>query len=62
MAVPAFADEVTHQLKVNASGENHTYQVYQIFTGEMSTNEAKEKVLSNIKWGKNGTRKTGDRS
>ena len=60
MAVPAWADEVTHQLKVNASGENHTYQVYQIFTGEMSTNEAKEKVLSNIKWGKNGTRKTGD--
>ena len=60
MAVPAFADEATHQLKVNASGENHTYQVYQIFTGEMSTNEAKEKVLSNIKWGKNGTKKTGD--
>lgn len=60
MAVPAFADEVTHQLKVNASGENHTYQVYQIFTGEMSTNEAGAKVLSNIKWGANGTRKTGD--
>lgn len=60
MAVPAFAEEATHQLKVNASGENHTYQVYQIFTGEMSTNEAKEKVLSNIKWGKNGTGKTGE--
>lgn len=60
MAVPAWADGATHQLKVNASGENHTYQVYQIFTGEMSTNDAKAKVLSNIKWGKNGTRKTGD--
>ena len=60
MAVPAFADEVTHQLKVNASGENHTYKVYQIFTGEMSTNEAGAKVLSSIKWGANGTRKTGD--
>lgn len=60
MAVPAWADGATHQLKVNASGENHTYQVYQIFTGEMSTNEAKEKVLSNIKWGKNGTGKTGE--
>lgn len=60
MAVPALADKATHQLKVNASGENHTYQVYQIFTGEMSTNDAKEKVLSNIKWGKNGTGKTGD--
>lgn len=60
MAVPAFAGEATHQLKVNASGENHTYKVYQIFTGEMSTNEAGAKVLSNIKWGANGTRKTGD--
>lgn len=60
MAVPAFAEEATHQLKVKASGENHTYQVYQIFTGEMSTNKAKEKVLSNIKWGKNGTGNTGD--
>ena len=60
MAVPAWADEVTHQLKVNASGENHTYKVYQIFSGEMSTNEAGAKVLSNVKWGKNGTGKTGD--
>lgn len=60
MAVPAFADGVTHQLKVNASGENHTYKVYQIFTGEVSTNEAEAKVLSNVKWGKNGTKKTGD--
>ena len=60
MAVPAFAGEATYQLKVNASGENHTYKVYQIFTGEMSTNKAKEKVLSNIKWGKNGTGNTGD--
>ena len=60
MAVPAFANGATYQLKVNASGTNHTYKVYQIFTGEMSTNEAGAKVLSNIKWGKNGTRKTGD--
>lgn len=60
MAVPAWADEATYQLKVKASGENHTYKVYQIFTGEMSTNDAKAKVLSNVKWGKNGTGKTGD--
>lgn len=60
MAVPAWADGATHQLKVKASGENHTYQVYQIFTGEMSTNKAGAKVLSNVKWGKNGTKKTGD--
>ena len=60
MAVPAFADGATHQLKVNASGTNHTYKVYQIFSGEMSINEAGAKVLSNIKWGANGTGKTGD--
>ena len=60
MAVPAWAEEATHQLKVNASGKNHTYKVYQIFTGEMSTNDAKAKVLSNVKWGRNGTGKTGD--
>ncbi len=60
MAVPAFADGATYQLKVNASGTNHTYNVYQIFSGEMSTNEAGAKVLSNIKWGANGTGKTGD--
>ena len=60
MAVPAFAGEATYQLKVNASGTNHTYNVYQIFSGEMSTNEAGAKVLSNIKWGANGTGKTGD--
>ena len=60
MAVPAWAEGATYQLKVKASGENHTYKVYQIFTGEMSTNDAKAKVLSNVKWGKNGTEKTGD--
>ena len=60
MAVPAFAEEATYQLKVKASGTNHTYKVYQIFTGEVSTNKAEAKVLSNVKWGKNGTKKTGD--
>ena len=59
MAVPAWAEEATYQLKVKASGANHTYKVYQIFTGEMSTNEAEAKVLSNVKWGKNGTGKIG---
>ena len=59
MAVPAWAEEATYQLKVKASGTNHTYKVYQIFTGEMSTNEVKAKVLSNVKWGKNGTGNIG---
>ncbi len=60
MAVPAFAEGVT-QYKISVlTGSNHTYNVYQIFSGEMSTNEAGAKVLSNIKWGANGTGKTGD--
>lgn len=39
LAVPAFAAEPTH-----------TYEIYQIFTGDFS-----EGVLSNVKWGQNGT-------
>ena len=37
-------------LSVTAFAANHTYEVYQIFTGDYS-----EGVLSNVKWGKNGT-------
>lgn len=40
MSVTAFAEE-----------DNHTYELYQIFTGDYS--QAK-KVLSNVKWGANG--------
>ena len=32
------------------AGSTHTYKVYQIFTGDLSGS-----VLSNVKWGKNGT-------
>ena len=32
------------------AGSTRTYAVYQIFTGDLSGN-----VLSNVKWGKNGT-------
>lgn len=35
--------------------DKHTYSVYQIFTGDLS-----DKVLSNVKWGKNGTGATGE--
>ena len=37
-------------LSVTAFAANHTYEVYQIFTGDYS-----DGVLSNVKWGKNGT-------
>lgn len=51
MAVPAFADEVT--CSITAPNNGHTYEVYQIFTGTLSEDNG-TKVLSDIKWGKNG--------
>ena len=32
----------------------HTYEVYQIFTGDLSQDKNGNKVLSNVKWGQNG--------
>ena len=60
MGATAFADEGTHT--ITAPNNGHTYEVYQIFTGDYSEgNDSQEgdsqtgKVLSNVKWGKNGT-------
>lgn len=48
---------------VNTKITGHTYEIYQIFTGDISTlgegDDAKE-VLTNIVWGQNGTGTTGD--
>ena len=58
MAVPAFAaDPATYTITAPAVGAGevgHTYQVYQIFTGDLS-----EGALSNVKWGKNGVEAVG---
>lgn len=51
MAVPALADGVT--CSITAPNNGHTYEVYQIFTGTLSEDNG-TKVLSDIKWGKNG--------
>lgn len=48
MGVTVFADEAGHTISVN-SNSNHTYEVYQIFTGTYADGK-----LSDIKWGKNG--------
>ena len=40
---------------ITAPDNGHTYEVYQIFTGDLSKG-----VLSNVKWGKNGTGKQGE--
>ena len=49
MAVPAFADKANQYTISVPKGSNHTYQVYQIFTGDYSS----DGKLSNIKWGQN---------
>lgn len=51
LATTAFADETTYSITINNSAAGHTYEAYQIFTGHLSTNEAGDKVLSNIVWG-----------
>ena len=57
LATTAFAAE-TYSITINNSAEGHTYEAYQIFTGdlhEVTTGEGEAatttKVLSNIVWG-----------
>ena len=52
MGVPTFAaDEFT----ITAPDNDHTYEIYQVFTGDYS-----EGILSNVKWGQNGTGTPGE--
>lgn len=57
MAVPAFANGANYTISTDQA--NHTYEVYQIFTGDLSA-----KTLSNVKWGANtkgrGTANVGE--
>lgn len=46
MTITAFADEKTYSITINNSAEGHTYEAYQIFTGDLSGT-----TLSNIVWG-----------
>ena len=47
MAIPAFADGTgSNTLTINGKPAGHTYEAYQVFTGDL-----KGKVLSNIDWG-----------
>lgn len=48
MAVPAWADGANQYTISVPAGSSHTYQVYQIFTGDYSAGK-----LSNVKWGQN---------
>lgn len=48
----ATSDPATYKLTLNGTTTGHTYEAYQIFTGDLSTNtDGTTKVLSNVKWG-----------
>ena len=46
LATTAFAEETTYSITINNSTAGHTYEAYQIFTGDLHKG-----VLSNIVWG-----------
>lgn len=66
MAIPAFADgssststaPVTTLYTITAPANGHTYEIYQIFTGDYDPSN--KTMLTNIKWGANGTGTTGE--
>lgn len=49
LTLPALADG-GYTITINNTATGHTYEAYQIFTGELSEKDGK-KVLSNVEWG-----------
>jgi fimbrial isopeptide formation D2 family protein/LPXTG-motif cell wall-anchored protein len=47
LSVCAFAADTSYTITINNKASGHTYEAYQIFTGDLSSTG----VLSNIKWG-----------
>ena len=67
MAIPAFAADgssststapVTILYTIAAPHNGHTYEIYQIFTGDYDA--LQPSMLTNIKWGENGTGTAGE--
>ena len=54
LAAPVFAAE-TYSITINNTASGHTYEAYQIFTGDLS-----DGTLSNVEWGSSVTNQTGD--
>lgn len=54
MCIPVMADAAT-RYTITAPNNGHTYEIYQIFTGDLH-----EGTLSNVKWGFNGKENQGD--
>lgn len=50
-ASTTFAEETTYSLTLKGTTTGHTYEAYQIFSGDLSTNAEGKKVLSNVEWG-----------
>ncbi len=51
------ADSTTYKLTLTGTATGHTYEAYQIFTGDLTTNTDGTKVLSNVQWGSGVTYK-----
>lgn len=60
MMTTVFAKD-SYKLTLTGTTTGHTYEAYQIFTGDLSTNDGGAKVLSNVKWG-TGVTYTGTES
>lgn len=66
MAIPAFAADGSSSTStaavikytITAPKNGHTYEIYQIFTGDYDA--LQPSMLTNIKWGKNGTGTAGE--
>ena len=54
MCIPVMAD-AANTYTITAPSTTHQYEIYQIFTGDLN-----EGVLSNVKWGANGTGTIGE--
>lgn len=59
LATVAFADETTYTLTINNGAENHIYEAYQLFTGELAEKDGVQ-ILSNIEWGSSIVNDNGD--
>ena len=55
LAPTAYAADTTYTLTLTGTATGHTYEAYQIFTGDLSKKEDGTKVLSNVKWGEGVT-------
>ena len=51
LALPAMAAGETYTLTIDNATDGHIYEAYQIFSGDLATNDAGKTVLSSIQWG-----------